>query len=427
MLLNENIKILQTSGVSVKKRVADYQAEHLERTLIRLDQDLMNMPLPQKVTEGMKEAVEETSEPFGVRLDSPWSGYASLKTTISAHFALRGVSVSENEIFITAGLESANTALSRLFAPENNVLLYSPCHSHLVDLQQCAGRTVSFSRATPENGFEPEPDSRGADLIYLASPSPVTGVALSRENLKKWVDFANENGSIIIYDASLGEYIGDENCPKSIYEIEEARSCAIEVFSFENGYGVRELKIAYVVIPSNLSRNTTRLQQLFCACQPAMSTPPSYVMQRAAEMLFSQEAKEGTEKLIYRIKKVAKILSDGLTSAGIPHVGGENGPFLWAQCPPNTNSWQCFDRLLEEVGCVVTPGSVFGYGAENYFRLTAFGMPDEAVEAGKRLCVVFATPPQQDKAEALREEEVAARLFEEELVTENPGEEAKKP
>lgn len=410
MLLNEHVTVLPESGVSVEKRVEEYLRENPSATLLRLDQSLMNMPLPETVKEGMCRAVEEVSDPFGVRLDSPWSGYDSLKKAVSEHLDRLSVKVPESDIFITSGLESANACLSHLFSSDNNVMLPTPCESHLRELQQLSGRNVTFVRYGPENDFAPEPDGT-ADLIYLTSPSPVTGTALSAECLKKWVDFANENGSIILYDSSLSPYLSEE-MPRSIYQIEGARSCAIEIFSFEKGYGVKELKIAYVVIPSSLSRGTVRLREMFCARQPATATPPSFVMQRAAELLLSKEAEAETEKIIYRIQKVAKTLSEGLCEAGIPHVGAETSPYLWAQCPAGMGSWQCFDKILSEAGSVVTPGSVFGTGGEGFFRLTAFGMPDEAKHAVEKICKAFATP---EKKEGETEEEAKARLFGESL------------
>jgi len=407
---NEAILRLPESGVSVKKRVRDFAALYPDRTLIRLDQDLMNMPLPPAVTEGMKAAAEETGDPFGMRLNSPWSGYDSLKKAIVDHLQKYGVHVMENEVFITCGTESATDALSDLFGSENTVLLSDPVEKKLSLLHQCAGRSISFVRCTPENNFRPEPDGAAADLIYLASPHPVTGVAMDRETLKKWVDHANENGSILFYDASLSEYIGNSHFPHSIYEIEGAKNCAIEMFSFEKGYGVRELKIAYVIIPTALTRHDTKISHLFSIHQPFSETPPSYIMQKAAELLFSPEAREGTEKLIYRIKKVAKILSDGLTRAGIPHAGGEESPFLWAQCPYGMSAWQCFDLLLEKAGCVVTPGFDFGYGGEHFFRITAFGMPDEAHLAVEQIARAFEEKGKETEGEA--EASVATRLFE---------------
>ncbi len=413
MLLNQNVTLLPESSVSVKKRVEEYLSENPSDTLLYLNQSLMNMPLPEEVIGGMKSAVEETAQPFGVRLTSPWSGYDSLKKAVSQHLESFSVKVPESDIYITSGLESAYACLSHLFSSENNVLLPSPCEGHLQELCQCAGRSVSFARATPENRFSPEPDGTPTDLIYLASPSPVTGVALTRENLKKWVDFANENQSIIFYDASLSEYLEGEEYPRSIYEIEGAKNCAIEVFSFEKGYGVKELKIAYVIIPASLIREEVRISDLFCARQPSTATPPSFIMQRAAEILLSPEAKEGAEKILYRIKKVARTLSEGLTRAGIPHMGGDTSPYLWAQCPEGMGSWQCFDAFLDRAKCVVTPGTLFGYGGEGFFRLTSFGLPEEALAASDRFQGVFAG--QEEKIGAESEKESAARLFEEPL------------
>lgn len=418
MLLNENVGLLPENSISVKKRLESFRTEHPSETLLRLDQSLMNMPLPGTVIEGMQQALKDTTEPLGARLSSPWSGYESLKKAIAADLDTRGVKVSESEIFITGGLETAYASLSRLFAPENTVVLPSPCESRLLQLQQYAGRNVTFARATPENNFSPEPDGTPGDLIYLTSPSPVTGVPITRENLQKWVDYANENGAILFYDASLSPYLSAD-FPRSVYEIESARSCAIQVFSFEKGYGVKELKIAYVIIPATLSRGTVRIRDLFCAAQPAAATPPSYVMQRAAELLLSREAAAETEKLIYRIQKVAATLSAGLSVAGIAHVGAETSPYLWAQCPEGMNSWQCFDKLLEDASCVVTPGSVFGLGGEGFFRITAFGTPEEAEEAVKKLTAAFAK--KEEAAPAETEAEAAARLFETEEETVDPA------
>ena len=422
MKLNENIKVLPEASLSIKQRVAAYLIDAPDATLIRLDQSLMNMPLPPKVTEEMKRAVDEVSAPFGVRLSSPWSGYQSLKERIVEHLLLSGAKVDESEVFITSGLESAHSCIAQLFAGDSTVLLPDPCQRNLLELQQCLGRNVLFSSAKAENGFCPTPDREGECVVYLANPNPVTGAVMNREKMTSWVNFANETGSVIIHDASLSEYIRGEDVPHSIYEIEGARNCAIELFSFENGYGVRELKIAYVVIPSVLEREGTRLRELWCARQPATATPPSFVMQRAAEMLFSSEAREGTEKIIHRIKKVGKTLAAGLARAGIPSVGSETSPFIWAECPKGLSAWQCFDLLLEKARIVVTPGSLFGYGGENFIRLTAFGMPEEAAEAALRMEALFSPAPapkdSQDASPALpeeekerTEEETAAMLF----------------
>ena len=409
MILNENVTVLPESGLSVKKRIEEFLSSHPSRTLLRLDQSLMNMSLPAFVIRGMVGAAEETAAPEGRRLSSPWSGYDTLKKAISSHLEGFSVKIPESEIFITSGLESARSCLLHLFSDGRSVILPSPCESRLRELCQSAGSSVSFLRATPENAFAPEPDGTKGELIFLSSPDAVTGAVLTRDKLEKWVRFANENGSVLFYDASFSEYIEGDDLPRSIYEIEGARDCAIQIFSFEKGYGVKELKVAYVVIPASLIRENMRLRDLFCARQPSTATPPSYVMQRAAELLLAPENREEVARMIHRIKKVAVTLSQGLSRAGIPHTGGDASPFLWAQCPEGVNSWQCFDLLLEKAGCVVTPGSLFGFGGEGFFRITSFGLPEEAAEAGERIPLAFRPVEKEEKAT----EEIANLLFSE--------------
>ncbi len=398
----------------MKKRLSEYVTKNPSATLIRLDQSLMNMPLPTAVREGMQNAIEEISHPYGVRLSSPWSGYLSLKKAVAAFYAKHfGVSLAENEIFITSGLESAQSCLSALFGADNTVLMTDPCDQRVPHLNLCSGRTLSFVHATPENNFIPEPAGDEVDLIYLSSPNPVTGVAMSHEQLKKWVDFATEKDSVIFFDSSLSEYL-DESMPRSIYQIEGAKNCAVEIFSFEKGFGVKELKCAFVVIPHTLMRKQTRLNAYFSLRQPITATPPSFVMQRAAELLLSPEAMEDTKKILNRIRKVALLLEKGLAEAGIPSVGAATSPYLWAQCPQGMTSWQCFDRLLEGAGCVVTPGSLFGYAGERFFRITSFGMPEEAEEAVAKIRALFAETPASAPEDDKSAERTAAMLFSEE-------------
>lgn len=416
MLFNEYIHLLPTAAVTVEKRVQEYLLKNPSATLIRLDQDLMNMPLPDSVRQGMIDAVREISDPFGVKLECPWSGYAGVKRAVCERYNRLGVTVLENEVFMVSGLESGYNALSQLFGPENNVLLPDPGKRRLTLMQQAAGRNVSFLRATPENRFLPAPGADGTDLIFLSSPNVITGVSYTRAELQKWVDFACDNGSLLFFDSSLSEYVSDEDHPRSIYELDGAADCAVELFSFERGYGVKELKIAYLVIPQALSRGTLRLHQLFSTQQPAIATPPSFVMQKAAEHLLSPEAKEATEKIVRRIQRVAATLSRGLAAAGIPHVGEDSSPYIWAQCPDGMTSWKCFDRLLEEAQIVVTPGTLYGYAGENFVRITSFGLPEEAKEATEKLVDVF-RPVRFAAPEAKEAEEEAAKvLFSDESV-----------
>ena len=412
MQWNDHILTLPGGSVTVEKRVGDYLSRNPAATLIRLDQKLMNMELPPKVTEAMHDTVREMASPFGKKLESPWSGYDNLKSAVVRRLSEFGVNILESEVLITSGMESAYTDLSLLFGVQNQVLAPDPGDPSLAFLHRAAGRHVGFLRATPENAFLPLPDQESADLIFLSSPNSITGAAYSREALTQWVEFANRTGAVLFYDASLSDYL-PEDMPHSIYEIEGAKTCAVELFSFEKGYGVRELKSAYMILPIALSRHGVRIHDLSAALLPNAETPPSFVMQRAAELLFSEEARAETSKMIYRIQKVSALLSRGLADAGIAHAGETTSPYLWAQCPDGMNAWQCFDRLLEEAQLVVTPGSVFGYGGERFFRITAFGHPDEAEEAVRRLSALFGKSEEAEEPEpkATKEPEEAKDLL----------------
>jgi len=411
MQLNEFIQNLPENGLTVSKRISDYLGVSSSEILIDLRQERMNMALPEGVSEAMKQAVEEISRPFGIRLNAPWRGYESLRKAVSERIDRFGATVSEEDIFITAGAESAQNAVSSLFGAENTVLLPDPGLRSVVYLQQCAGRNLSFYRCCESNGFCPLPQGEEADLVFLSSPDPVTGTALDRETLQSWVDWANETDAVLIYDSSLSDYLEGEEYPRSIYEMAGAKTCAVELFSFEKGYGIGELKVAYVVIPASLSRHGVPLRKLWCAEQFSAAVPADYVMQRAAEALCSRELGEETKKLFHRIKKVARTLSEGLTRAGIEHVGGKMAPYLWAKCPEEMNSWQCFDRILEHGSCVVIPGSQYGWGGERHFRLSAFGLPEEAAEAMERFQTLFGNREAPEGEESHREE-VEKHLFE---------------
>lgn len=385
MQWNESVKAISPPALTVRRRVAEYQAQHPSATIIHLNEARMSMALPAKVMRGMKSAVDEVSSPDGMKLDCPWSGYDSLKSAVAGRYLRLGVDMPESDLFITTGLETAYTALSLLFGPDNVVATTDPGNRSIWEIHAAAGRTLRFLRATAENSFLPLPDDRPADLICLSSPHFITGAAYTRDQLKEWVDHARRTDALILFDASLSHYLDGEEYPRSIFEIEGAKSCAVELFSFENGYGVRELKIAYLAIPQELQRGGEYLQRLFILSQEAQLTPPSFIMQKAAELLFSEEARKETETILKRLKKEAAILSTALSLSGIPHVGEETSPYIWAQCPVGLSSWQTFDLFLEEAQVVVVPGSRFGAAGEGYFRITCFGDPEESRVATERI------------------------------------------
>ncbi len=385
MQWNENIRSISPPALTVRRRVAEYLDRHPSASIIHLNESRMSMALPAEVERAMKEAVDEVSTRAGLKLDCPWSGYDILKSAVAAYYARLGADIPESDIFITTGMETAYTALSVLFGRENTAVTTDPGNRVIWQVNAAAGRTLRFLKASPENRFLPLPDERPADLIYLSSPHFITGAAYTREELAQWVDHANRTGAVIVFDASLSPYLDDVKYPRSIFEIPGAKGCAAELFSFENSLGVKELKAAYLVIPQALERGGEYLQRLFSLSQEAQFTPPSFVMQKAAERLLSEEARRETDAILKRLKEEAAILSTALSLLGIPHVGDETSPYIWAQCPAGLSSWQTFDLFLEKAQVVVVPGSRFGSGGEGFFRITCFGDPEESRVATERI------------------------------------------
>ena len=397
---NENVKILSPPAVTVRRRVEEYLAQHPSATIIHLNESRVAMPLPALAVKAMKDAADEVALPHGMKLDSPWDGYPALKSAVSRRYTEMGIDVPESDIFVVSGMETAYFSLSFLFGENNTAVTTDPGNHVIWEVNRAAGRTLRFLRADAENAFKPMPDGREEDLIFLSSPHSVTGAAYTREELQKWVDFANENGSLIFFDASLSSFLDGEKYPRSIYEIDGAKKCAAELYSFESAFGVKELKIAYLVIPQALERAGERLQKLFSAAQPAAVTPPSFVMQKAAETLLSPEVRRETENTLHRLKEVSGTLSEELNKALLVHTGEETSPYLWVRCPDGFSSWQTFDLFLEKAGVVVVPGSRFGAGGEGYFRLTCYGDPEETGVAAAAIVKVLKERNEKAEQEA---------------------------
>lgn len=396
MQLNEAVKILPGVATSVEKRLEDYRQKNPSETLIHLDRTGMTGAMPKEVVQGLEEAVQDMASPFGTHLDSPAYGYPSVRAAVTALLGELNTGIMESEVFLCAGLESASGAFSRLFTPENDVVLSDPGEPNLATLHRSVGRNVRFMRAVPENGFLPMP-GEPADLICLASPNPVTGAVYSAEQLTAWVEHANENGSILIFDASFSAY--NPEGVRSIYQIPGSKNCAVELFAFDRAFGEPEMKVASIVIPQTLEREGARLNALFAAQASSVTTPPSFVSQRGAEKYISQEERSAREELFQGIGEVSAILSQGLTAMGIPHVGEGKSPYLWAQCPEGQSAWQFFDQMLEEARVVVTPGSLFGYGGEHFFRLSAYATAQEAREAVEAMAKVLEKPREEEEAQ----------------------------
>ncbi len=273
-----------------------------------------------------------------------------------------------------------------LFDKDNTVLVPDPVYPVYVDTNTMAGRKIIFTDANAANDFLPLPDnSIKADIIYLCSPNNPTGAVYNKDQLKKWVDYANENNAVILFDAAYECFITDNNLPRSIYEIEGAKTCAIEFCSFSKMAGFTGTRCGWTVVPKSLSFEDMNLNKMWLRRQTTKFNGVPYIVQKGAQAVFSDEGQKQIQQNLSYYKENAKLISDVLTKHNIWHIGGKHSPYIWLKCPNNMTSWEFFDYLLNNVQIVGTPGSGFGKNGEGYFRLTSFGSRENTKEAVERL------------------------------------------
>ncbi len=391
MQLNRNFLRLKNSYLfsAVAERTAAYRKAHPERRLIRLSIGDVTRPLAPAVVAAMKRAADEMgrSETFrGYAPSGTRMGYPSLLGTIVESYARKGVALGEEDVFISDGAKSDCGNLSDLFSADNTVLIPDPVYPAYLDTNVMAGRRIVFADGTEENGFLPMPkrDVR-ADLIYLCSPNNPTGAAYTREELKVWVDYALENDAVILYDAAYEFFIGEEAFARSIYQVEGAKQCAIELCSYSKTAGFTGVRCGYTVVPRELVREGVSLNRLWERRQAAKFNGVSYVTQMGAAAVFTEEGERQIGEAIAYYRENAALISDVLARLGIPFTGGKNSPYIWMKCPQGMDSWTFFDYLLNNANVVGTPGSGFGRNGEGYFRLTAFGTHEDTAEAMQRI------------------------------------------
>ena len=391
MKINSNFLNLHESYLfaTVAKRMVAYQKNHPEKDVISLSIGDVTLPLAPAVIEAMHSAVEELSkkESFhGYGPDATCYGYPALVDAIKNRYQKRGVALERDEIFISDGAKSDLGNLSELFSAENTVLMPDPVYPAYADVNIMAGRKIIYLNACMENKFLPMPEQDlKADIIYLCSPNNPTGAAYSKAQLKEWVRFALENDSVILYDAAYEIFLCEEGLAHSIYEVEGAKECAIEICSFSKTAGFTGVRCGYTVVPQELKREGIGLNKLWRRRQTTKFNGVSYITQMGAAAVFSEEGEGQLLKNIEVYRENAKTISNCLTRLGIWHTGGKNAPYLWLKCPNGMSSWQFFDYLLERAGVVGTPGCGFGKNGEGFFRLTAFGDSERTQEACRRM------------------------------------------
>jgi LL-diaminopimelate aminotransferase len=386
--------------VDIAARVNEFTKQHPEKPIIRLGIGDVTLPLPEAVVQAMTEASKEMGKMETFRGYGPECGYEFLRKAISENdYGKRGVDIGIDEIFVSDGAKSDTGNIGDIFSSDNVVAVCDPVYPVYVDTNVMAGRAgeyeegkgwnrIVYMPCRKENHFLPELPEKEADIIYLCFPNNPSGAGITADELKKWVDYANEHKSVILYDAAYEAYI-TEDLPHSIYEIEGARTCAIEFRSFSKTAGFTGTRCAFTVVPKELVFGGISLNKLWSRRQSTKMNGVSYVVQRAAEAVYSKEGMAQVKKNIAYYQNNARIIREGLSAAGFEVYGGVNSPYIWLKTPGGLTSWEFFDLLLQKTGVVGTPGSGFGISGEGYFRLTSFNTRENTEKAVKRIIESF--------------------------------------
>ena len=398
--VNENYLKLPGSYLfsTIGKKVNAYSAAHPEAKIIRLGIGDVTQPLAPVIIEALHDAVNEMGDAATFRGYAPDLGYEFLRNAIAENdYKARGCNIAPDEIFVSDGAKCDCGNIQEIFSLDNKIAVCDPVYPVYVDSNVMAGRTGSYDSAketwsnviympcTADNGFAPELPKEVPDLIYLCFPNNPTGAVVSKAQLQDFVDYANKNGSVILYDAAYEAYISESDIPHSIYECEGARTCAIEFHSFSKNAGFTGVRLGYTVIPKELKAGDVSLHALWARRHGTKYNGAPYIVQKAGAAVYTEEGKAQLRKQVDYYMNNARYIYNGLKEAGYTVSGGVNAPYIWLKAPNGMTSWEFFDYLLEKVNVVGTPGSGFGPSGETYFRLTAFGSYENTVEAVERI------------------------------------------
>lgn len=388
MKINTNYQKVQDSYLfsTIAKKVNEFSEVHPDKKLIRLGIGDVTKPLCPAVISALHGAVDEMADAATFRGYGPEQGYDFLRTQLKAYYMLHDVELEQDEIFVSDGAKSDVGNILDLFDPGNTVLVPDPVYPVYVDTNTMAGRKIIYMNATAENGFLPLPDESGkADIIYLCSPNNPTGAVYSREQLKQWIDYANANGAVILFDSAYEAFISDPALPRSIYQIEGAKTCAIEFCSFSKTAGFTGTRCGYTIVPFALERQGMELNKMWLRRQTTKFNGVPYIVQRGAAAVFTEEGQKQIKETIGYYMENAAIIARAFDELGVWYTGGKNSPYIWLKCPGGMKSWEYFDYLLKNANVVGTPGAGFGQNGEGFFRLTAFGGRENTIEAVKRI------------------------------------------
>ena len=384
---------------TIGKKVREYKAANPDKEIISLGIGDVTQPLAPAIIDSLHKAVDEMAVKETFRGYAPDLGYEFLRSAIAKNdYADRGADIAIDEIFVSDGAKCDSGNIQEIFAIDNKIAVCDPVYPVYVDTNAMAGRTGDYNKETElwsnviympckeENGFAPELPDETPDIIYLCFPNNPTGATIKKDQLQKWVDYANKVGAVIIYDAAYEAYISEEDVPHTIYECDGAKTCAIELKSFSKNAGFTGTRLGYTVIPKELKASDgTSLNALWARRHGTKYNGAPYIIQRAGEAVYSDAGKKQTAEQIAYYMNNAKVIKEGLKEAGFSVSGGVNAPYIWLKTPEGMTSWEFFDHLLTNANVVGTPGSGFGPSGEGYFRLTAFGTYENTLEALKRI------------------------------------------
>lgn len=398
--INENYLKLPGSYLfsTIAKKVSAFTEANPDKPIIRLGIGDVTQPLAPAVIQALHSAVDEMGNAETFHGYAPDLGYSFLRETIAKEdYEAKGCQIAADEIFVSDGAKSDSANIQEIFSNDCKIAVCDPVYPVYVDSNVMAGRTGSYDPktemwsdviympCTKDNDFVPELPKETPDLIYLCYPNNPTGSALTKEQLQVWVDYANKNGSVIIYDAAYEAYISQENVPHSIYECPGARTCAIELRSFSKNAGFTGTRLGFTVIPKELMCGEVFLHSLWARRHGTKYNGAPYIIQKAGEAVYSPEGKAQLKDQVAYYMKNASVIYQGLKDAGYDVSGGINAPYIWMQTPKGMGSWEFFDYLLEKANVVGTPGAGFGPSGEGCFRLTAFGTYENTAAAMERI------------------------------------------
>ena len=367
-------------------RVRAFQETHPGEKILRLGIGDVSLPLCDAVIRALHRAVDDQAVKETFHGYMPECGAPFLRKAIAAHYRERGVNLDEDEVFVSSGASDELGDILDLFSRDSSALVIEPAYPAYVDANLMAGRTILHLPSGEEDGFLPRPsEASRADILYICSPNNPSGSVYGRERLQEWVDFANANGSVILFDTAYEAFIEDPDLPHSIFELEGARTCAIEICSLSKTAGFTGTRLGYTIIPKTLERCGMNLQAMWVRNRTTKTNGVSYIIQRGGEAVFTPEGQAGIRENIRIYKNNATILMQALDALGFRYFGGRNAPYIWMKCPCGMDSWTFFDRLLTEDRIVGTPGAGFGACGEGFFRFSMFGSPEDTKEAAERL------------------------------------------